>query len=354
MTSLAEIKNNAIECSSCVPNEQKITSNMVNRMKTICYVVPYFGKFPEKGFKLWLMSCKTNPTINWIIFTDDRTKYDYPDNVKVYYCSFDDIRKRFQDHFDFPIVLDRGWKLCDYRVAYGEIFAEELKGFDFWGNCDIDLIWGNIRQFLTDDILSSYDKIGFCGHSILYKNTPEVNSRYKTIVNGKLDYKTAFSESEGHAFDEVGIQNIYEDLNIESYDEVHFANLTKYETGFHLDFTPENEEYKNKKQIFTWDNGTITRYYLHKNEIYTEEYMYIHFWCRPMSYKITDFNKGKYLIYSDVVTDNDFKITKELIRKKGSGNAIAFYAKSIWINRKKITLKKIIFNIKGSLNKRKK
>ena len=47
----------------------------------------------------------------------------------------------------------------------------------------------------------------------------------------------------------------------------------------------------------------------------------------------------------------DFEITKELIKKKGKGNPVAFYAKTFWINRKKITFKKIIFNIKGALNK---
>ena len=63
-------------------------------MKSICYIVPYFGKLPS-GFQLWLMSCKMNPTIDWLIFTDDKTEYDYPENVKVNYCTFDDIRKRF-------------------------------------------------------------------------------------------------------------------------------------------------------------------------------------------------------------------------------------------------------------------
>jgi hypothetical protein len=181
-------------------------------MKSICYVVPYFGTLPKNGFPLWLMSCAKNPTVNWILFTDDKTEYDYPENVKVYYTTFDAIRERFQNNFDFPIVLDRGWKLCDYRVAYGEIFAPELDGYDFWGNCDIDLMWGDIRKFYTEEMLENYDKFGFLGHSTLYRNTPEVNARYKTVIEGEMDYKTAFLGSEGHAFDEVGIEAIYRHL----------------------------------------------------------------------------------------------------------------------------------------------
>ena len=57
-------------------------------MYSIAYVVPYFGKFP-KGFQFWLLSCKCNPSIDWLIFTDDKTPYDYPENVKVTYWTFD-------------------------------------------------------------------------------------------------------------------------------------------------------------------------------------------------------------------------------------------------------------------------
>jgi hypothetical protein len=319
-------------------------------MKSICYVVPYFGTLPKNGFPLWLMSCAKNPTVNWILFTDDKTEYDYPENVKVYYTTFDAIRERFQNNFDFPIVLDRGWKLCDYRVAYGEIFAPELDGYDFWGNCDIDLMWGDIRKFYTEEMLENYDKIGFLGRSTLYRNTPEVNARYKTVIEGEMDYKTAFSESEGHAFDEVGIEAIYRHLDIPYTQNITFANLTKYETHFHLDFTPPEEEYKNERQIFVWDNGEIKSYYLHGGKIYSDEYMYIHFWCRPMSYRVKDFSGNRrILIYSDVATDRDFEINEELIKKLGKGNPIAFYAKSLWINRKKLTPERIIFNIKGSI-----
>lgn len=321
-------------------------------MKSICYVVPYFGTLPKNGFRLWLKSCEANPTVNWIIFTDDKAEYNYPKNVKVYYTTFDAMRERIQSHYDFPIVLDRGWKLCDYKLAYGEIFEDELKDYDFWGCCDIDLMWGNIRKFITDDILDKYEKVGYLAHSILYKNTPEVNRRYRTIIDGKMNYITAFSESEGHAFDEVGIEDIYNSLEIPYYKEVNFANLTKYETKFHLGSMPEKEEYKNNRQVFTWKNGSLLRHYLYNGKIYDEEYMYIHFWCRPMSYKVSNFSDdAEYLIYSDVVTDKPFKLTKSLIYKKGKNHPIAFYAKSIWKNRHKLTLKRIIFNIKGSLHR---
>lgn len=235
-------------------------------MYSIAYVVPYFGKFP-KGFQFWLMSCGCNPSIDWLIFTDDHTEYDYPPNVKVTYWSFDKMRERAQQIYDFPISLDRPYKLCDFKPAYGEIFAEELKGYDFWGDCDIDLVWGDIRKFYTDEILSKYEKIGFNGHSMLFKNTPEVCSRYRTHIDGALDYHEALGNDKGYAFDEPGMDAIYEGLSIPVYKGIDFANLLKYDYGFYLDWQEEADREKNESQIFTWKNGRITRYYLYRGNI---------------------------------------------------------------------------------------
>ena len=60
-------------------------------MKTIAYFIPYFGKLPE-SVNMWLLSCKMNPTVNWVLVTDDKTQYNYPDNVKVVYCTYEDFK----------------------------------------------------------------------------------------------------------------------------------------------------------------------------------------------------------------------------------------------------------------------
>ncbi|WP_333562533.1 DUF6625 family protein, partial [Lactobacillus amylovorus] len=45
-------------------------------MKKGAFIIPYFGHF-NNYFQLFLNSCKYNSNYDWIIFTDDRTKYDY-------------------------------------------------------------------------------------------------------------------------------------------------------------------------------------------------------------------------------------------------------------------------------------
>ena len=65
-------------------------------MLSIVFICPYFGKLPKNQFPLWLKSCKYNYNIDWIIFTDDKTKYDYPTNVKVIYMKFDEFKDILQ------------------------------------------------------------------------------------------------------------------------------------------------------------------------------------------------------------------------------------------------------------------
>ncbi|MBE6817021.1 MAG: hypothetical protein E7520_04890 [Ruminococcaceae bacterium] len=316
-------------------------------MYSIAYVIPYFGKFP-KYMKLWLMSTGCNPTVDFLIFTDDKTEYDYPENVKVTYMSFDEMKSKAQSVFDFDICLEKPYKICDFRPAYGQIFKSELEGYDFWGHCDIDLIWGNIRKFYTDEILNQYERIGFNGHSTLYRNTPEVNARYRHISEKFENYIEVFSTDRGYAFDEPYMQSIYEERGIPVYMGIDFANLAKYDYSFNLSWQTEEEKYKNEHQIFTWQNGTLLRRYVHKGKLFSEEMMYLHYWCRPTTLKMKHYDKSRMLtIYPDVTTDKPYDITADFVLKKSRQNKIVYYAKSIWKNRKKITLERIIFNIKG-------
>ena len=39
-------------------------------------IIPYFGKF-NNYFELWLKSCEYNTDFDWLIFTDDKTNYQY-------------------------------------------------------------------------------------------------------------------------------------------------------------------------------------------------------------------------------------------------------------------------------------
>jgi len=309
--------------------------------RSICYIVPYFGKLPP-NFQLWLNTCETNKTIDWIVITNDRTGYNYPKNVKTYYLEFNEIKRIIQSHYDFDIKIDTYWCLSLFKPAYGEIFSEYLKNYDYWGHCDIDLLWGDIRKFITDDVLNKYERIGFQGHSTIYKNTKEVNTRYRTIVDGKTNYIDVFSGKSKISFDENGMDDIYNYLKIPFFNKTVFAHLSISTYSFWIRYLPQKDDYKNRRQIFTWEKGKLLRYFIDQNEIHTEEYMYIHFFTRPMKYKAKGNEKNKrYVIYPDVVKILNNTITVGFIKRHGKCSKIAFYLKTLYYNRNKISLQRI-------------
>lgn len=58
-----------------------------------------------------------------------------------------------------PVAIPNSYKLCDFKPTYGLIFSEYIAKYDFWGMGDIDVIYGNIRDFITEDVLNNNDII---------------------------------------------------------------------------------------------------------------------------------------------------------------------------------------------------
>jgi hypothetical protein len=272
-------------------------------MNKICFVIPYFGKF-NNYFKLFLKSCEFNSDMcDWLIFTDDRTEYEYPKNVNVNYISWSDIKDLFQSKFDFPIKLEKAYKLCDFRVAYGYVFESYLKDYEFWGYCDVDLIWGKFSHFLTNDILNSYDKIFNFGHCTLYRNTIENNRVFLRTLNGEERYKDVFTNKLNQSFDEEykeSINSIYHEYSLPVYENTFAANIYTKSSDFKI--TKMNSEHngytieKKNRSFFVWSNGVLKRYVVCRGELQQEEYLYAHFQSRKMDLKITNTSSNEFKI----------------------------------------------------------
>lgn len=171
-------------------------------MKKACFIIPYFGSLPNY-FQLFLNSCRTNIDYSWIVFTDDNTNFDYPENVSAIFMTFEELKKRINSKFDFKIEFTDRHKLCDFKPAYGYIFEEFLEGYQFWGHCDVDLILGDLNKYITQQMLDDYDKIFCLGHMILYKNTIANNRLFMKPMNNRFWYKESFSNNETTIFDET-------------------------------------------------------------------------------------------------------------------------------------------------------
>lgn len=171
-------------------------------MKVII-ITPHFGKWPA-WINYFFQSCRANPSFSWLIYTDCSPLPETPPNVKFLKSSIKDFNKLASKKLGLKISIDNPYKVCDLRPAFGKIFEDFIKDFDFWGYSDLDLIYGNIGRFLSLDILQLYDVISvreqyMTGHFALIRNASQTNTLFKDYPK----YYKIFEESYRHyAFDE--------------------------------------------------------------------------------------------------------------------------------------------------------
>lgn len=258
------------------------TCEDINTDYKVVFLIPYFGRIPDY-FELWAQSASNNPSFMFYIFSDLPFDVEQYSNIKLFPMSFSQLRSRIQELMDFKIVLHSPYKLCDYKPAYGHIFSEFIKDFDFWGFCDVDLIFGRISDFITPDILSEYDKILFQGHFSLMRNNDKMNMLYRRKLNNVQDYRFAFSTKLDCHFDENGTI-AYAD----EYDEsIRFGfGWIFFDTNVYLYelFIRETEA------CVVWQNGVLTAYW--DNGKRSEEYMYIHLQKRKMIRQFSGLKNG--------------------------------------------------------------
>lgn len=307
---------------------------MKNKVLLICC---YFGKLPNY-FQLWLDSCKANPDFDWIIVTDDDRKFEYPSNVIKILYELEKFALYIKSKLDFEANIPNAYKLCDFKVLYGVIFSEYLKDYTHWGHCDLDVIWGKINLFVTDDILDKYDRLFEHGHLSIYKNNSKVNNLYKLSSSG-LNYKTILSNPAHFGFDEFkGMNLICKENNILVYDKIVCADINFY----HYSILINNRD-NYKKQFFQYCKGHI--YSCTPEQNFIEEFAYIHLQKRPMKYKDNVKFNEEYLIMEDRFDTSYSDTKKYLVGLKFSINAHMksisikirwnFYWRALWLYRSK-------------------
>lgn len=175
-------------------------------MQKIALLIVYFGKFPWY-FPLFVKSCMTNPSIDFLILSDAHYEGVLPSNVTIIPFTLSQFNKLATQKLDFEVVVQNPYKLCEFKPAFGFLFSEYLQEYDFWGMTDIDVIYGRIREFITPEILDTYDVICVRNDYItaccmLFRNTDYVNSLFKK----SKDYEMVFTTSRYFGFDETNFE----------------------------------------------------------------------------------------------------------------------------------------------------
>lgn len=251
-----------------------------------CLIICWFGKIPDY-YELWKCSCKNNPNYDFLIFTDQNLKSDMK-NLKIINIKFEQIKKLIEKKLEIKVSFSKPYKFCDFRPAYGVIFEDYIKDYDYWGHCDLDQVFGKISNFIPDKTIKQFDKINRNGHFVLYKNTEEMNNIFRKS-GAVFDWKEVFENKENYAFDEyTGINKIIDKNNVLQYSSNEYADIDKrhkrYKTINHQNW---------KKQIFVLENGYIYRYaYINGVIEKKDAFFYLHFQKKkPIIDKNIDYNK---------------------------------------------------------------
>ena len=245
-------------------------------------VIPYFGGFPNY-FEFFLKSCEVNQEIDFLIFTDQSAFPAYPSNVSFHVLSFDSFKKIVQQKLSpssQSLRILTPYKLCDYKPAYGVIFEDYLKDADFWGFCDVDLIFGKIFDLLSPEKIAQSERVLTQGHLTLYKNTARINRMFEEPVPGGIGFRQAITIPEPCFFDEIFMPAICKKESVVQYGENIFADILPQYSDFVI--APLCAVKNKPGQTFYWENGLLYRAYNNGGKMVQEELMYIHLQKRPM------------------------------------------------------------------------
>ena len=261
----------------------------------------YYGQWPGY-FAVWLKSCSYLPDIDFILVSDIPTAgYDVPANVHMVPMSFAEVRSRVVHKFpEITVSLDRPYKLCDFKVAYGYVFDDLFCGYDYWGFYDIDTIWGDVFCGLkrqggrAEAFGEGLVKIFPCGHLSFIRNKAPWNKIFELVndvagtpcrnnMQGRsvVTWQECFSSPDSHYYDEEGglepmleWRRQQEPQQIEIYDKVDFDNILPAWRFDH--FRSINFPEKSHCLVYSFASGHIYRHYLKGLSVQKEEVSYVH------------------------------------------------------------------------------
>jgi hypothetical protein len=171
-------------------------------MKVII-LIPYFGGWPP-WIDYFLKTCACNPGFTWIMLSDAGKPERCPPNVRFEPFSMEDFNRLASSRLGLDIAVRNPYKLCDFRSAFGVIFADYLRDADFWGYSDLDLVYGELDRFLGLDVLENNDVISvreeyLAGHFALFRNADKINSLFRL---SPVHEKVFADPNKHYAFDE--------------------------------------------------------------------------------------------------------------------------------------------------------
>ena len=170
----------------------------------LAFLIPYTGSWPRWS-PLFFASVDRNRLVDIILVCEHTPTFALPPNVFVHRATRVDLTDRLRSLTGLPLSEVWGHKLCDFKPFYGLAFADLLLPYEFWGYCDVDLIFGDLSKLLTPAFLEDLDVFSahhssVVGHFTIIRNNDEMNRLCFTIDN----WRAFCAPPQYHFMDEGG------------------------------------------------------------------------------------------------------------------------------------------------------
>jgi hypothetical protein len=233
-------------------------------------LIPYFGRWPA-WINLFIESCKWNPDVHWRFYTDCGEPENKAGNVDYVHVSFEDYLERVSERLGIAFVPTDPYKLCDLRPCLAFIHEREVGGFEFFGYGDIDVIYGNIGRFYTEEIRERFDVLSthperLSGHFAVLRNAPAFRDAFRRIPG----YRTLLEQPAHTAMDEGPFKSVFRSGGTDAFDIEKLYFEERYSTvlsprGWH-------DGTMNYPQNWFWRRGCLTN-----ERDGGREFLYLHF-----------------------------------------------------------------------------
>lgn len=240
-------------------------------------IAVWIGALPG-WFPLWLRTAGENARIDFLVVTDQAPPDGLPGNVRFSPASLASLRELWSNRLGLNVCLEQPYKLCDFKPLYW-MLADELDAYDYWGFCDLDVIWGDLSRFVAK-VLGRYDAILAEGHFRLFRNNEALRSLHRHPDN-PIDWREALTRPQIFGFDEhPGINRA-----LAAGQFVWFRNsglVADLDPGFRqLRLLPMFPNYRS--QAFSWRQGRVVRDFLDGGRLKQDEFIYAHIQKRKLT-----------------------------------------------------------------------
>jgi hypothetical protein len=150
-------------------------------------LIPYFGAWPA-WINFLIESCKWNRHIDWYFITDCPEPDNKGHNIRFLKYSYAEYISHIRQSLKINFNPKDAYKLCDIKPCLGFLHENAIRGYDFFGFCDIDIIFGDIGRIYTDELLSKNN---------VFSTHPKVISGHFTLLRNTRRYREAFRAIKG-------------------------------------------------------------------------------------------------------------------------------------------------------------